>query len=217
MEYDDGASENLTPAALSDLPHTVVTMTTTQTTDATATQPKDLIDTARPIVWRRGYQAGLSAADREDLLQDVLMKYLQAWGGTSAPDNIEAWLETATANAIIDRIRAGERRPADYFAAGADHPVSRRVSNVRIAPVSFEAVQRRVRSSVFSLVTRADADLLRWRYVDGLSAAEVADRLGISVANVDQRTTRAKRRMRQAMAERPDLVEELRAPHPHVY
>ncbi len=60
---------------------------------------KDLVGIAKPIVWRRGYQAGYSIEDREDLLQDVLMKFVQAWPNGSAPDNVAAWLETATSNA----------------------------------------------------------------------------------------------------------------------
>lgn len=36
----------------------------------------ELVTIAKPIVWGRGYRAGLTVEDREDLLQEVLMKYL---------------------------------------------------------------------------------------------------------------------------------------------
>lgn len=178
----------------------------------------ELVATAKPIVWRRGYQSGLSNEDREDLLQDVLMKYLQAWPHKVAPENVAAWFETATSNAIIDRARAVDRRPAANFADGGDDPVSLAIAAMRSTQLaSAPAVSRRLLSSIFALVPTEDARLLRKRCLTNAAAAELAEELGISVANLDQRTTRAKRKLRAALEARPDLVEELRAPHPHVY
>lgn len=57
----------------------------------------DLVAAARPIVWRRGYQAGLSPEDREDLLQDVLIKYVQVWPDGESPDNVEAYVRVTPA------------------------------------------------------------------------------------------------------------------------
>ncbi len=179
---------------------------------------QDLIGIAKPIVWRRGYQAGYSIEDREDLLQDVLIKYVQAWRHESAPDNIAAWLETAASNAIIDRVRAIQRRPADNFAEGGDDPVSLAIAAIRSSQfASAPAVREEVLASIFALVPSDDAHLLRQRYLKNYSAAELAAELGISVSSLDQRATRAKRKLRDALAGRPDLVDELRAPHPHVY
>lgn len=111
--------------------------------------------------------------------------------------------------------RAG---PADNFAEGDDDPVALAFAVMR-SPVyaSAPAVSQELIDSVFALITDQDADLLRRRYLQNASAAELADQLGITVANVDQRTTRAKRKLRDALVARPDLVDELRAPHPHVY
>lgn len=179
---------------------------------------EDLVEIAKPIVWRRGYQAGFSIEDREDLLQDVLMKYVQAWPNEDAPANKAAWFETATSNAIIDRARVAERRPADNFAEGAEDPVSLVIAAMRSTQfASAPAVSQHVLDGIFALIPADDAHLLRKRYLKNYAAAELAEELGISVANLDQRTTRAKRKLRGALAARPDLVEELRNPHPHVY
>ena len=82
---------------------------------------------------------------------------------------------------------------------------------------SAPAVSQKVLESIFALIPSTDADLLRRRYLKSHAAAELAAELGISVANLDQRTTRAKRKLRDALVARPDLVDELRAPHPHIY
>lgn len=62
-----------------------------------------------------------------------------------------------------------------------------------------------------------DSDLIRRPYLHGSTAAELAAVLGITVANVVQRTTRAKRGLREALQGRPDLVAERRQIHPHPY
>lgn len=129
-----------------------------------------------------------------------------------------AWLTTATTNAIIDRVRADARRPADNFAEGEDDPVALAFAAMR-SPLfaSAPAVSQKVISSIFALIPAQDARLLRQRYLQNDTAAELAKELGITVASVDQRTTRAKRKLRDALNARPDLIEELHAPHPHVY
>lgn len=180
-------------------------------------KPDELVVIAKPIVWRRGCQAGFSTEDREDLLQDVLMKFLHAWP-ENAPHNVAAWFETVASNAIIDQARVAERRPADNFAGGGDDPVSLAITAMRSTNLaSAPAVSQKVLTAIFALVPTADAYLLRHRYLKKYSAAELAEELGVTVANLDQRTTRAKRRLREALVGRPDLVAELRAPHPHVY
>jgi RNA polymerase sigma factor (sigma-70 family) len=177
-----------------------------------------LVNLAKPIVWRRGFQAGFSEDDRADVLQDVLLKYMQAWPDGSEPDNIAAWIETTTANTIIDRVRASERRPADQYADGGDDPLSLLVAAVRSAKLaSAPTVSKEVLDDIFALIPDDDAYLLRERYLKNYTASELAGELGITVATLDQRTTRAKRKLRDALLGRPDLVEELRAPHPHVY
>lgn len=172
---------------------------------------------AQPIVWRRGRRLGLGEADCEDLLQDVLTKYFTTWA-LDTPDNIEAWLETATKNAVIDRARAADRRPTEPFAEGGDDPLSVTISRLRSPRfASLQPIQKRILNEVFGLLGAAEADLLRERYLHNRSAADLAATLDITVANVDQRVSRAKKKLREALMERPDLVKELRSPHPRIY
>lgn len=173
---------------------------------------------ARAICSRRGFRAGLTEDEQDDLLQDVLEKYFRAWPPPAAPDNPAAWLETATAHAVVDRFRAAARRPVAPFAPGGSDAVSIVVSAMRSTRfASLPAVSEALLRDIFELIPTDDAELLRSRNVDGRSAAMLAEERSISIANVDQRTTRARHRLQEALAARPDLVAELRAPHPHVY
>ena len=82
---------------------------------------------------------------------------------------------------------------------------------------SMPAVGDAVINQVFGLLPPADADLLQRRLVDDVEPADLADELGISRAAVDQRVSRAKARLKAALAAQPELLAELRAGHPHIY
>ena len=78
---------------------------------------------------------------------------------------------------------------------------------------SMQVARARFLQEVLSLVRQEDAELLRQRYVDGATAADLAQQMNVTVNTIDQRTTRAKRALREALAARPDLVDELRRGH----
>lgn len=176
---------------------------------------------AQRIVEARARGFGLTPEDREDLLQEVLVKYVRTWPGDSAPDNVEAWLETVTGRLITDGWRAAQRRPA---VAEVDDPdgdpydvVAELMEMARSRQPSMPAVGDAVVDQVFGLLPSADADLLQRRLLDDADPADLADELGISRAAVDQRVSRAKARLKVALSARPNLLAELRAGHPHLY
>ena len=178
----------------------------------------ELVAIAKPVVWRRGYRAGLSTHDREDLLQD-LRRSTCTRGRTGTHQRTSLPVETATSNAIVDRFRVAERRPADDFAEGGDDPVSLAVAAMRSTRfASAPAVSRKILlHNLFALIPSDDARLLRGRYLENDAAAELATRWGSRSRTSISAPPRAKRKLRDALVGRPDLVEELRAPHPHVY
>jgi RNA polymerase sigma factor (sigma-70 family) len=186
-----------------------------------AMEIEDVRHTARRIVDARGRGFGLSPEDREDLLQEVLMRYVRTWTGDDEPNNVEAWLETTTGRVITDRWRAEQRRPA--LAGVEDHEgdpydmVADFLEVARSRQPSMPAVGDAVISQVFGLLPPADADLLQQRLVDDVEPADLAGKLGISRPAVDQRVSRAKARLKAALAAQPELLAELRTGHPHVY
>lgn len=176
---------------------------------------------AQRIVEVRGRGFGLTTEDREDVLQEVLAKYLRTWSGAAEPDNVEAWLETATGRLITDRWRAEHRRPlaAEVADRGGDpyDGVAGFMEKARSRQPSMPAVGDAVVQEVFGLVPPADAALLQRRFVDDVDPADLADELGISRTAVDQRVSRAKARLQVALSAQPELLADLRAGHPHIY
>jgi RNA polymerase sigma factor (sigma-70 family) len=182
---------------------------------------EDVRRAAQRIVEARGRGFGLKPEDREDLLQEVLVKYVRTWPDDSAPDNVEAWLETVTGRLITDGWRAAQRRPA---VAEVDDPdgdpydvVAELMEMARSRQPSMPAVGDAVIALVFRLLPPADAELLQRRLIDDADPADLADELGIGRAAVDQRVSRAKARLKVALSACPDLLAELRAGHPRLY
>lgn len=177
-----------------------------------------LLETARPIVDRRARRAGLSADDRDDLLQDVIVKYLGAFSN-GAPRNLPAWIETTTERTLIDRYRATDRRPQDAMPEHGDpHVIPTLVAAWREATAtSLGAMKQGLVDEALGLLSDSDREIFERKYLHGEPSADIAMSLGISVNTVDQRAGRARRRLREALEQRPDLVAELAKPHPHLY
>lgn len=173
---------------------------------------------AQQIVRGQAGRAGLDAHAIDDVTQEVLFKYLRAWPGTDEPDNPAAWLQRAAGNAVIDHLRQDQRKPADKFGPGGDDPVALLMATLRAAGTpSLAVVADDVWQAALDLVSDADADVLRRRFMDGVSAADLAAEYGVSRAAIDQRAARAKLRIRDSLAQRPDLVAALKSGHQHTY
>lgn len=174
-----------------------------------------LLDTTTRIVHHRG--RGLSAADLEDVVQDVVHNYCRRWPDGQEPVNVEAWLETAARNRIVDHHRAVGRHPVDLEEFADDDPVTLMADLVNTRTPSLAVVRSELVASILQELPADQADVIRRRYLDGWSAAHVAKELGISPAAVDQRASRARRTLQEALERRPDLAEELRRKHPRPY
>lgn len=178
----------------------------------------DLTALAQQVVRGPARRAGLDRDAIEDVVQEVVLKYLQAWPGPDVPDNPAAWIQRVAVNAVTDQLRQGQRRPADNFAPDGDDPLSLLMATLRAAGTpSLVVVADAVWQDALALVSDQDADVLRRRFMDAVPAADLAAEYGVSRAVIDQRTARAKKRIKAALAKRPDLVAALQSAHQHTY
>jgi DNA-directed RNA polymerase specialized sigma24 family protein len=72
----------------------------------------EIVRALQRIVAVRGKGARLSEVDREDMTQHVLEQYLRAWTDAKEPENVAAWIETATRNAHLNSTRDDKKKPA---------------------------------------------------------------------------------------------------------
>lgn len=157
-----------------------------------------------------------SEQDRDDLVQDVLVRYVRTFGEHDAPENLSAWLTTVIRNTARNLHAQNERRLEDPQAV--DDPVGAFAAAVSPSFASLVPVQEELLRSVLGLLdderTRA---VLRMKYVDNLTSRRIADELGLSPNAVDQIASRGKRRLAEALESRPDLVKEMASLHPRNY
>lgn len=160
----------------------------------------------------------LDARDQEDIANEVLANYLGAVAGGGLAVNPAAWLEVAVRNEASDFLRRRRRRQEHDLVPSPDADVTEVLASLRtLATPSLASVRDDFLERLLGLLPPASAEVLRLRFVDDLDATEVADRLGIGRAAVDQRVARAKRQIREVLAAHPDLAAELRRGHPRVY
>lgn len=66
----------------------------------------------------------------------------------------------------------------------------------------LETAQNEVRDFLYDSLSFNDADLLEWRYINGKSPQEIADRMGVTYEATRQRLKRANEKARQQYARR---------------
>lgn len=163
----------------------------------------------------------LDQRDQEDIAHEVLASYLGTFAGDDLPVNAAAWLEIAVRNEASDFLRRRRRRRDNEMPQEPQAPdggVEEVLTSLRgLTTPSLVPVRAGFLEQLLGLLAPASAEVLRLRFVDDLDAAEVAERLGIERAAVDQRVARAKRQLREVLASQPDLAAELRNGHPRLY
>jgi len=150
--------------------------------------------------------------DVEDLAQRATIKYWETFGETEQPLGVTSWLRSTLRRLAIDEHRREVGRHRDGRARKvrpyAPSDIERAFDLMATSP-SMIAIRRELMDRVHLKLTGRDAVIFRAR-VAGTPADQVADRFGISRAAVDQAYARAKRRLRQALADDPQLERDLR-------
>ncbi|HET8870083.1 MAG TPA: sigma-70 family RNA polymerase sigma factor [Aquabacterium sp.] len=131
-----------------------------------------------------------------DLLQDVFVKALRLGGRFCDVANARAWLFEVARNALTDHWRRHRpTQPLDeaWPAPEADQP---------------EAVDSLARClpRLLSELDELDRDVIVQCDLNGLSQAEYAQRMGITVAGAKSRAQRARRRLRAQLVQACQVV-----------
>lgn len=137
---------------------------------------------------RRSLSLGVPFSDADDVAQNAL---LRAWRSieqleSPEPGQMCSWLDAIARNAASDLARRAARRPADEL-------------HDETAAASTVATEMEIRQTLDGALQAIRAlpaslrDPLVLSVVDGLSTAEIAERLDTSPAAVRQRITRARK------------------------
>lgn len=141
--------------------------------------------------------------DEEDAADVVQETYLRAWRGISrfrGEADVRTWLYRITANCSATHLRRRHRHrhePLDGTAAGGPEPPAGPASDPEAAVLDAAGLAR-LGAAVGALSPRLRAVLVL-RDVYGLTLAEIADDLGISVTAAKVRLHRARRELRDRL------------------
>lgn len=151
---------------------------------------RERLESLRRIVAAAGPR---NTADREDILQEVLIRMHRALGSYRFESSFTTWLFRITRNTTLDlerkrkRSRERELRSFQETISGISNPEELALESLRTAELK----------RLFYELDEADRQLLVLREREGLSMVEIATILGIRPGTVKSRLSRARRRARE--------------------
>lgn len=151
----------------------------------------DLLDLMPLLqVWARRRTHSPDAAS--DLLQDTLVRALQARDGFSDGTNLRAWLFMIMRNLAADDGRRRSRR-------GPHLPLEETTPHLAVQPRQDSDLALRDLERAFSRLSREQQELLLRVAGGGESYLELAETYGIAIGTVKSRVARARDRLRGQM------------------
>lgn len=160
-----------------------------------------LLRRAYPRVLSRIMALTRSLPEAEDAVQEAIVRALAAWPERGVPDAPEAWLQTVAANVHRDRLRkAGWERPAQEALEALAHmsPWARiAVGEPEVARGWKDELLRLVFACCHPCLEPGESAALCLSTVVGLSTKEVALAFVAEARSMEQRLTRARRRLRE--------------------
>lgn len=180
-----------------------------------------IADLAQHVGRTRRWSSDLHAADREDIIQDVIERYIQLTRTGEVPESPKAWLEKAIRNRELDVVKAADMRKrvkkAPDNREDADDDPEEFEEFSRLGQPSLQPVRDAYLKRLREAIGDKDWDLLWARYVEKLTVKEIAAQLGIHPDSVSRKLGAARKRAKELIEADPDLDERLDQAHPNVY
>jgi RNA polymerase sigma-70 factor, ECF subfamily len=155
-----------------------------------------------PLVHRLAMRQGLQAADAEDVVQQVFAAVAQSvhqWLERPQPNRFRGWLLTIARNIAIKTLT---RRPQGGVGLGGDPGLNELVAAVCDWSSHFDIEYRRevyrwAAEQVQNTVTPSTWNAFQLTHIDGVSIADAAERLSMSVGNIYIARSRVISRLRE--------------------
>jgi RNA polymerase sigma-70 factor (ECF subfamily) len=136
-------------------------------------------------------------ADAEDAVQEAVMRALSHWDERGVPESPEAWLVTVAANAHRDKLRRGQRHEALETLAEMSPWVRVAMAEPNVARGWKDELLRLLFACCHPALDSGESAALALSTVMGLSTGEVAAAFVVPGRTMEQRLTRARKRLRE--------------------
>jgi RNA polymerase sigma-70 factor, ECF subfamily len=161
-----------------------------------------------PALNRVARQLTRNAADADDLVQETMVRAYSGFIATQSQPHTKAWFIRIMRNVWIDDHRRLQRRPAECLTGDvgdwewhARHRHAQETRDAVEAQLIGTAAEMDVRDAFRSL-SKELRRALYYAYVEGLPYKDIAEREDIPLGTVMSRLYRARRQMRQLLAQR---------------
>lgn len=166
-----------------------------------------LYDRLRPVVSRTIRRLAPRSAEHEDLVQQAFMELVISLRGRPQVRSLDAWASTIAARTVYQKLRRSklEERFAALAPDEGDAPEG--VSAPGDGPLTT-ALRRQALRQVASLLAglnQSRVQVFVLHDVHGFELKEIAEILGISVANAQSRLVRGRGDVHEALEAEPDL------------
>jgi RNA polymerase sigma-70 factor, ECF subfamily len=153
-------------------------------------------------IYRFGMKMCRDRHDAEDVAQETLLAASRSVEGFRGASSLSTWLYSIARRACLRRRRRGKHEPESYLPLESPIHGGSLADDRTLAP-DEEAARSELSRALQSAIERLEDDhreVLVLRDVQGLTAPEVAEVLGISVEAVKSRLHRARQAMRHELA-----------------
>ena len=164
-----------------------------------------LVARYRDRIYRLALRMSHNPSDAEEITQETFLRAYRGIGTFQGEAKFGTWLYRIAMNEALMRRRSARRRPVESLDAlgprlGEVAPLGAAPFEAVAALVDGKALAGRVREALEQLDTEQRAALVL-RDLEGLSAEEAADVLGVSPVAVRQRAHRARLKLRDLLAD----------------
>jgi RNA polymerase sigma-70 factor, ECF subfamily len=172
-----------------------------QSGDTRAAAP--FYDRTRPVVSRAVLRLLRSMADHDELVQLTMIELMLTISRFKGQCSLDSWASTLSAHVVFKQLRARKRERLIFSSLGDDGP-----GHVVAAPGGHRPLQRNLLDrlrTVLESMDRAKAEVFVLHDVHGYDLKEVAEILGLSVANAQTRLVRGRRALHEQLKGDPEL------------
>lgn len=160
---------------------------------------------------RRMYAVALrmcsNPEDAQDCLQEAMLRIYRAISGFKAQSSFSTWVYRITMNTCLDELRRRKNRPSTSLDGLLDNGWS--PTDEEDTP-ERHAVHTELRANLMRAIQELPEDMraaVVLRDIQGYSYEEIADILDANVGTIKSRISRAREKLREKIASRPELFD----------
>jgi RNA polymerase sigma-70 factor, ECF subfamily len=154
------------------------------------------------LMYRMAYRWTRSQEDAEDLVQDVLIKLANRVEEMLAVEQLRPWLIKVVYRRFVDLYRREQSSPLVSINRGADDdgPVEQAAAD---EDIEGRLEQQQVLAEALDALDDDHRDVILLHGVEGYTALEIAEILGVNVGTVKSRLQRARDRLKKFLQPGP--------------